>query len=111
MSKFVVLFLLAGLVIGLWLGLSPSTHRQLIRLWDRSSIGQTSSAPTGTSLHQWDRRFNRWLRATARPHTLPQTDRGTVPTGPQISDELQVLWNALHSLWLNFLNRLHLAAA
>ncbi len=104
MSKFGVLFLLIGLAVGLFLGFNPTTHRDLVRDWNRARIGQTSQSP---SVAVNVRRAGRFLRSSPRIQPEPSP----VPSGSQIQAELQMLWNALRQLWLNFIARFRIGKA
>jgi hypothetical protein len=106
--RFAILFLLVGLAIGLWLGFNPAAHRDVVRWWDRTSRTEASaSVPSAISSRQLNRSLSRLLRSTPRSQpAAPQPDHGTVPTGNQISTELQALWNALQRIWLDFIARL-----
>jgi hypothetical protein len=105
--RFGILFLLVGLAVGLWLGFNPAAHRDVVRWWDRTSRAETSaSVPSAFSSRQLNRSLSRLLRSTPRPQAAPQSERNTVPTGSQISTELQALWNALQRIWLDFIARL-----
>jgi hypothetical protein len=105
--RYTILFLLVGLAIGLWLGFNPAAHRDVVRWWDRTNSRETPSAmPSALNSRQLDRSLSRLLRSTPRSQTATPTERSTVPTGTQISTELQAFWNALQRIWLDILARI-----
>lgn len=106
MGRSAVLLVLIGLVVGLWLGFNPSTHRALVRWWDHTSMGQARAAETQTGtvdLRQLDRRITRWFRTEARPQSTPPASKNPVPTGNEISSTLQAFWHALEQIWVRLL--------
>jgi hypothetical protein len=106
MGKFAFLFLIAGLAIGLWLGFTPASYRAIVRWWqETSSSRQESAASPSNTLRRWDRGINRFLRSVPVRRAEPPKDN-SVPTGPQISAELQAFWQALRDIWLRLLLKL-----
>ncbi len=108
MGRMVVLFLAVGLAVGLWLGFNPTTHRELVRWWDRTTTSHTARNP---SLATDIRRLDRALRSTPRPQPEPASQPAAIPSAAQIHAELQTFWNALRQLWLSFLAKLHIASS
>ena len=102
MAKYVLLFLIVGLAIGLALGFNPVTHRQIVRWWTHTERQSSVTVPTvfGRTT-PWNSRLSRLLRSSPRPQLAPPSDRAIVPSSSQISAELQMFWNALHRLWLS----------
>ena len=120
MGKFAILFLLAGLVVGLWLGFNPTTHNQLVRAWNQARVNETrprASSSPGLSLRQLDTKVSVWLKSAQRPQAQTQTtsrtststSTSTSSIGRQISAALQAFWSALQRLWLNFVARIRSA--
>ncbi len=106
MGKSAVLLLLAGLALGLWLGFNPTTHRDLVRWWDRTTASQARTRETPTaaiSLRTLDRSINRWFRTAARPQSPTPERSSPAPTGNQILATLQTFWHALQQAWARFL--------
>ncbi len=120
MGKFAILFLLAGLAVGLWLGFNPTTHSQLARDWKQVTVSNTRSRTTSSpslSLRQLDTKVSIWLKSAQRSQTQTQTTSRTSPStstststiGKQITAALQAFWQALQRLWLSFVAKLHAA--
>jgi hypothetical protein len=107
MGKSALLLILVGLVVGLWLGFNPTTHRELVRWWDRTtaaSQARASGTPSAdVSLRQLDRRIARWFRTETRPPSTPPASSSPVPTGNEILSTLQAFWHALEQVWVRFL--------
>jgi hypothetical protein len=108
MGRSAILLVLIGLVVGLWLGFNPTTHRELVRWWNHTTTSQVRSTATQTgtiSLRQLDRRINRWFRTEARPQRqgTPPAAASPVPTGNEIAATLQAFWRALEQVWVRFL--------
>ncbi len=104
-----LLFLVIGLAVGLWLGFNPTTHRDLVRWWDRETANQArGSAQTGFTIGQLNSRLNRSLRTSPKPLAQPGAQTDNVPTSNQILVELHAFWLALERVWLNFLAQIHL---
>ncbi len=104
-----LLLLLVGLAVGLYLGFNPTTHRDLVRWWDREvSTRAERNSTAGFSIGQLNSQVNRSLRTSPKPLAQTGTERTTVPTSNQIGDELHAFWLALERIWLNFLTELHL---
>lgn len=104
MNRFAILFLLVGLAAGLWLGFNPAAHRAVVRWWDSTNSSRATASQTPlVNVQGVNHSINRLLRSSARPQPtrVPQTN--TVPSGTQISAELQTFWNALQKLWLSFI--------
>ncbi|HTP01697.1 MAG TPA: hypothetical protein VMJ64_10010 [Anaerolineales bacterium] len=96
MGRYWIVFLLVGLAIGLWLGFNPAAHRDVARWWDRTTSKESASAVPGVaSVQPLNRELSRLLRSAPRPQPTPNTQPNAVPAGPQISAELQALWNSL----------------
>ena len=108
MGRFSAVFLLVGLAIGLWLGFEPTMHRQVMQWWDRTSSNrQTASLPTLFNVRPLDQRVNRFLRTTPKPQPAPASKPGTLPTGSQITADIQALFNALHKMWLTLVAKIN----
>ncbi len=106
MGKSAVLLLLIGLAVGLWLGFNPTTHRDLVRWWDRTTAAQARNreTPSATvSLRQLDRSINRWFRTAARPQSSPPEKSSPAPTWNQVVATLQAFWHAVEQVWVRFL--------
>lgn len=109
MGRTGLLFLLIGLAAGLWLGFNPTTHRDLVRWWNREVASEASGKPVaGLSARQLNSRLARSLRSSPQPLAQPEAQRNTVPTWNQIVAELHAFWLALEQVWLNFLAQLHI---
>jgi hypothetical protein len=106
MGKTAVLFLLIGLVVGLWLGFNPAAHRQVLRWWDQAQQGQkVSTLPGQSNTPQLSRRASRLPQLSLQLQPAAKTGPSIVPTGAQISTELKALWNGLLSIWQQLLAR------
>ncbi len=106
MGRYAVLFLLVGLAVGLWLGFNPTTHRDLVRWWDRTNATQARNreTPTATiSLNQLDRSINRWFRTATQPQSAPREKSSPAPSSNQIVALLQTFWHALEQAWARLL--------
>jgi hypothetical protein len=109
MGKSAVLLVLLGLVVGLWLGFNPTTHRELARWWDHTAApaAHTSGTPTAdVNLRQLDRRITRWFRTEARPQSTPPAASSPVPSSNEIVATLQAFWHALEQVWVRLLQTL-----
>ncbi len=105
MGRYGLLLVLVGLVIGLYLGFNPATHRALVRWWDRTATASRTtsaerSAPEPFSLKQFDNSVARLFRTTPRAEVRPQTEPA-LPVVSQIESALHQLWLALQRLWLS----------
>ena len=100
-----LLFLVVGLAIGLWLGFNPTSHRDLVRWWDRET---SSRAERNLGVSQLNSRLSRSLQNSPKPLAQPGAQTDTVPTTGQIGTELHAFWVALERVWLNLLAQLHL---
>ncbi len=106
MGKYGVLLVLIGLVVGLWLGFNPTTHRELVRWWDRTTAGERRAGAGQTAtidLRQLNRRIDRWFRTETRPQSTPPAASSPVPTGNEITATLLAFWHALQQVWVRFL--------
>ncbi len=105
-----LLLLVVGLAIGLYLGFNPTTHRDLVRWWDRETATSRSErgGQTGFSIGQFNSGLARSLRTSPKPLAQPGAQTSTVPTSNQIGTELHAFWLALERIWLNLLIELHL---
>ncbi len=101
MGRIAVLFVLAGLAVGLWLGFNPSTHRELVRLWDNATVSQARTRRTTTvfSLRQLDQSVARLFRSTPRAGVTPRTEPSTSTAWNQFVALLQSFWHALERIW------------
>jgi hypothetical protein len=107
MGRTVLFSLLMGLAVGLWLGFNPSTHRSLLRWWDREMAAQVSGKPhAAAAIRELDSRLARSLQAPPRPPARRSGQPETVPTANQIGAELHAFWLALQRIWLNFWRKL-----
>jgi hypothetical protein len=101
MGKFTPLLVLAGLAVGLWLGFNPTTHKELMRLWDSGIATQAYSQPrTLANLRQLDRRVSLFLRSSPTTEASPRSERTAAPTWAKISAAFQGFWRALQEIWL-----------
>ncbi len=104
MGRVGLLFLVIGLAVGLWLGFNPTTHRDLVRWWNREVASEAKGNPVaGLNTRPSNSRLARSLRSSPQP----EAPRNTVPTWNQIVAELHTFWLALEQAWLNFLAQLH----
>lgn len=103
MGRTALLALLIGLAIGLSLGFNPTTHRELLRWWDRELAAQANGKPhAAAAIRQLDSRLARSLQSSPKPLAHPGSQTNTVPTSRQIGAELQAFWLALQHIWLSF---------
>jgi hypothetical protein len=110
MGKFAVLFILAGLAVGLWLGFNPAAHRQVVRMWERANAGQ-ASVPLQPLINfrRLNRQAARWLGA--RDEVAPQAQ----PANPkllnwqEISDAFQAFVHAVRQIIVGLLTKIQLA--
>ncbi len=107
MGRYGLLLVVVGLIIGLFLGFNPATHRALVRWWDRTATASPTTraerpAPAPFSLRQLDSSVARLFRTTPRAevHT-PRTEPSTLPIVSQIEAALHQIWLALQRLWLS----------
>jgi len=104
MNRFAILFLLVGLAVGLWLGFNPAAHRAVVRWWDSTNSSRATASQTPlVNVQGVNRSINRLLRSSPRPQPTRAPQTTTVPSGTQITAELQLLWNAIQRLWLSFI--------
>ena len=113
MGKMAVLLMLAGLAVGLWLGFNPATHKELVRLWNSTSVtgvprAHGGGSPALISLRQLDARVSRFFRSAPRVQAEPKSQPETSPAWTQISAALQALWRALERIWLSILAKIKL---
>ncbi len=106
MGKLAVLFVLAGLAVGLWLGFNPAAHREVVRLWSNATAsteahGRRGDTTTTFSLRSLDARVARFFRTTPSAQVTPKSQPGTVNIGAQISTLLQQIWQAIQKMWLS----------
>ncbi len=106
MGRSALLLLLVGLAVGLWLGFNPTTHRDLVRWWDRTTAGQARASETpsaAVSLRQIDRSITRWFRTTTRPQSAVPEKSSPAPTWNAVVAMLQALWHTIEQAWARFL--------
>lgn len=100
MGRIAVLFVLAGLAVGLWLGFNPSTHRELVRLWDNATVSQAHRRSTTVfSLRQLDASVARLFRSAPRTRETPRTEPSMSTAWNQFVALLQSFWHALERIW------------
>jgi hypothetical protein len=89
----------------LWLGFNPETHKELVRLWNSTTVSQAHgrSSPALISLRQLDARVARFFRSAPRVQAEPKSQPETPSVWTQISAALQALWRALERIWLSIL--------
>ena len=67
MGKLAALLLIAGLALGLWLGFNPTTHKDLIKFWDRARTSPAQAQRgTAVDLRQLDSKVSIWFRTSTR---------------------------------------------
>lgn len=106
MGKIAVLFVLAGLAVGLWLGFNPAAHREVVRLWSSATAsaatnGRRGETTTTFSLRSLDARVARFFRSTPSAEVTPKSQPGTANILTQISTLFQDIWHALQRIWLS----------
>lgn len=114
MGRYAILFALAGLAVGLWLGFNPAAHRQAVRWWQSTMSERTSASASPDSIlnmRQVNRRVNRWLRARdATQPVEPQANNSPrLLTWDQIVAAFRQFGVALYQIWLQLLSNAHLA--
>ncbi len=107
MGRTGVILLIVGLAVGLFLGFNPSTHRAIVRWWDRETRIQGRAEPhTAFSLRQLDKSVARLFRTAPRPETPPKSENPRLVTWDQIVAAFQAFWHALEQIWLSFIAKL-----
>lgn len=107
MGKTAVILLFVGLAAGLWLGFNPTTHKALVRWWDRETASQARAQPHSVlSLRQLDAGVSRLFRSAPKPRTAPKSETPTLLAWNQIVAAFQAFWHALEKIWLSFVGKL-----
>lgn len=102
MGKYGLLLLIAGLVIGLWLGFNPAAHREVLRLWHEATVSQARTQPSAeVSIRTLDTQIARLFRISPRAQVTRRSQPNAAPVWNQIVAMLQAFWHALQRIWLS----------
>jgi hypothetical protein len=84
------------------LGFDPTTHRQLLSVWNNARVGQTQArSHMNDTVRQWDSRVSVWLRVAPKNQVPPAPQSIQHPHWDEVSVAWQRFWNAVKGIWLD----------
>ncbi len=95
--KSAALLLAFGLVIGIWMGFNPTTHKQIARSMSSTEVlFARLQTDISTTTHKWATEFKASEKTTA---VSKNTTKPNTSIWQQISDTFASWWKALQAFW------------
>jgi hypothetical protein len=102
MVKPAVLFLVLGLVVGLWLGFNPQAHRQTIQKWDSAKTAYLKiKAETTAKIQGLNSHLSFSPQSSPKSSSAPQSQPAVSTAWKQVSTSFEVIWNSMQRFWAN----------